>query len=496
MRRTFTLLVGLVMFSVSAWAQPANDNCADAINISLGNVPSCPTSGSSTATVSGTTIDATPVSPYPLFVQCPTQVANEVWYSFQSPATAFEIELSSGFNAPIIVLYEGDDCNFLTAVDCFQSNNGNIIDARNLVPGETYYLMVSGGDVNDNADFTLTITSSNICGECIEIAPNITASPPPINGTYSSGTTVNFCYNVEQWAVTGSIQWLHAITIEFGAGWDYDNSFTPFPPPSCGGDGTWGWYESWTGCRTGQLFERGFAYDSASGLGCGGTPNDGDPGNNWGDGLFGCSSIPDQGPPKNFCWSIQVNEFAGCEASFSTDLSIRVNLYQDGVSGSYGGDICTIGDPSDAFATAICCSNELPPLLEADETSCPGASDGAIRVTGTTNDNDPNAVFNIFVFDAAGNVVFQGNGIIGQIEVPNLPAGTYTAQTVNVATGCPGPSESIDVFDAFPPFATAIANPPLTCTGSSFNLMGMLDDPSQEPFATLNWSGPGGPYSG
>ncbi|MBK8704708.1 MAG: hypothetical protein IPN33_14670 [Saprospiraceae bacterium] len=110
---------------------------------------------------------------------------------------------------------------------------------------------------------SLAITSRRDCSPCL-LGNVFSASPPPLNGTYNSGQEVNFCFTISQWDVTATIEWLHAIELNIGTGWDI-TSLTPNPPPSCDGQGQWGFFNSWVGSNTGMTFGPGFAYDSALG---------------------------------------------------------------------------------------------------------------------------------------------------------------------------------------------------------------------------------------
>ncbi|MEZ4983769.1 MAG: hypothetical protein R2795_01820 [Saprospiraceae bacterium] len=59
-------------------------------------------------------------------------------------------------------------------------------------------------------------------------------NPPPINGTYASGQEVQICVYINEWNgnASGTIEWLHAVTFEFGSGWDL-STLNPIPPASC-----------------------------------------------------------------------------------------------------------------------------------------------------------------------------------------------------------------------------------------------------------------------
>lgn len=487
MRVIFTLSIFLLLPFIS-FAQPINDDCNDAIDLSLSSPPACPNTSTVTDNFSFDNIDATPISPYPVFNDCPsgstTGPAAEVWFSFTATANQTDITVN-GLNRPSIVVYQGGDCVSLLAIDC-SSGNGNASVTANTLIGLTYFILVSGADVDDQGNFNLTIESGNLCNSCappgaLEIIPN----PPPINGTYPSGQNVQICVNVNIWDgnAAGTIEWLHAVTFEFGPGWNY-GSLVPNPPGSCDGQGSWDWYESWTGQNTGNTFGPGFAYDSNLG-----GPLDGDPGNNWGDGNGGCSSVPGSAPPFEFCFDIEVGD---CPPNFTgDDIGISVEVWSDGDSGSWTQTGCNSGQVLDITSSVVCC-NDDDPLVNSFDTSCADSDDGSIEMEGN-GAFDPAEVFNFYVFDENNNIVFECLGCSGLVTTPSdLPPGEYTVTAINVANDCPR-STTVEVFAPDQPVASAVAlNMP--CPGGTATLQGSVDlGGSVEVY---DWTGPGGPYTG
>ncbi|MEL7248305.1 MAG: hypothetical protein AAFO03_07795, partial [Bacteroidota bacterium] len=94
MRVIFTLCI-FSLLSFSLFAQPINDECADAISLNLSSAPACPSTATVTDNFSFDNIDATPVSPYPVFNDCPsgstTGPAAEVWFTFTATANQTDI---------------------------------------------------------------------------------------------------------------------------------------------------------------------------------------------------------------------------------------------------------------------------------------------------------------------------------------------------------------------------------------------------------------------
>ncbi len=470
-----------------AIAQPANDECAGAINLPLSTPPNCPTGGSVSNTFNYTNIGATPTTPYPTFNGCITggttsAPAAEVWFSFTATANQLTITLDGGLATPNIVIFQGSNCQFLNAIQCARGNSSPLTIGINTIPGQTYFLMISGGSLDDQADFNLTMTSIRDCNPCLQ-STTFVASPPPLNGTYNSGQTVNFCFTITGWDVTNTIEWLHAITIQFGAGWDL-STLTTTPPPSCGGDGSWGWYNSWVSCNTGQTFGPGFAYDSSSGVMCGGSPNDGNPGNNWGDGLGPCATIGDGTPAQvQFCWSVTVASCPGI--STGTDLSMNVSVWSDGDSGSWTVTGCNSGNQYNFLASAVCC-DDANPSASSTPTRCPQASDGTI----TTEGGAPGKPYNYYIFNSSGQIVFQALGVVGPVTANNLLAGSYSVLAVNVESGCQR-SRLVDVAAGAPPQAMASNGGPY-CPGDPISLQGSFTFGSPATQVTYQWTGPGG----
>ncbi|MGH1435775.1 MAG: gliding motility-associated C-terminal domain-containing protein [Lewinella sp.] len=488
MRVFFTLTV-FSLFSLALFAQPANDDCGDAEVLSLTTPPSCPSTSTVTNNFTFDNIDATPVSPYPVFSNCPSGStsgpAAEVWFTFTATANQTTINVN-GLSQPNLVVYQGDNCVSLLALDC-NDGNGSTGVAVNTLIGLDYFILVSGVDVDDQGSFDLEIISGNLCNSCappgaIEIIPN----PPPINGTYPSGQSVQICVNINVWEgnAAGTIEWLHAVTFEFGDGWDV-NSINPNPPASCDGTGSWDWYDSWTGCNTGDTFGPGFAYDSSAGVGCGGSANDGDPGNNWGDGGGGCSNVPGGAPPFEFCFNIEVGD---CPPNFTgDDIGFTVEIWSDGDSGSWTQTGCNSGQDFSITSSVICC-NDDPPLLNAIDVTCGGQDDGAIEMEGNGG-FDPDEVFNFYVFDDNNNIVFECLGCSGLITTPfDLPPGEYDVTAINVANDCPR-SEVVEIFEPDQPIADAqVLNMP--CPGDLATLEGSVDLGGSVEIYT--WEGPDG----
>jgi gliding motility-associated-like protein len=157
----------------------------------------------------------------------------------------------------------------------------------------------------------------------------VTASTPPVNGTYACGQTVTFCFTVTGWNQT-NVNWFHGIEANFGPGWDLSTLVPGTPPATCSATaGQWGYYNSVQGT---SFFTNigpqgpGFFFDN---------PVDGNPGNNFGDNCNGAVNW-------QFCWTISVRSGAACVSG--TSLSVTFDTFSDSQTGSWSGSGCN-NDP-------------------------------------------------------------------------------------------------------------------------------------------------------
>ncbi|MHB8260674.1 MAG: PKD domain-containing protein [Bacteroidia bacterium] len=416
------LLIIFIVASVSIIAQPANDDCSGATN--LGTLPdpgACTGTtlqSGTTVTQAGTIVGATPENPYVIEAPCSggTQAspANDVWYSFVAPANGFGVNVvaTSTFATPNIALWTGT-CAGMQGVTCVVGAGGSatINITSQLVPGQTYFMQISGA-TGETGTFNIQTTALNDCSGCLE-SSGLTVSPLPVNGMYQPGQTVSFCFHVAQWMEVGN-NWLHGVQLAFGSGWNVSSLITTPPPPVYyTTTGSWAYYPTGITSNIGPThWPAGFYFDSDDG-GC--FCIDGNPGDNYGDGH--CSCLDTQTPAQwDFCWTITVN--AACNPGAS--LSVIVNTSGDGESGGYSTPGCG-GDASTTFdAIQACC----PPTIAVTEVLCNGQSTGsatATAVVGGAGNQDP-YVFNWSGGATASNTVAAGTSN----SLPNLPAGTYT----------------------------------------------------------------------
>ena len=366
MKKILTTL--LLIISLFSHAQvPVNDNCNTATN--LGTLPlpaACPSGIGAPVNVVGTNINATAPNPYTTLLGCQTAgnqpgPALDVWYSFVASGNIATIVITPGaaplLANPAITLWRGT-CAGLIGVNCANNGTagGNITAVfQPLTPGQTYFIQISGMNNITSGNFNLSVSASNDCNNCLQNS-NLTVNPLPVNGTYAPGTTVNFCYNITAYTQV-SANWLHGVIPTFGCGWDL-TTLTTAPPASCGGSGTWGWYNTWTSTANASVWGPGFAFNYT-------LPADANPGNNFGD---LCST-----PNWNFCWSVKTKvNCAGC-----TNLNVSINTTGDGESGSWTSVAC-LGDPNYQFAAVMSCCTTTAAVTHV---SCFGGANGSATAT-------------------------------------------------------------------------------------------------------------------
>ncbi|MFT4666256.1 MAG: gliding motility-associated-like protein [Polaribacter sp.] len=184
MRQILLLLLLQIFVLQCAFAQPANDDCPQAID--LGEAPSCPTDIYNNINATPSTIATNPADNIP---SCWfTNENNDVWFSFMTPANGSILDFSitvggapGGPNnlplvQPQIALYRGDCAiDELSELACGDFVSGQSIvnlDILGLDPATTYYLRVN--------DFSATAAPNwgdfMVCVDSISNAVNVLAT--------------------------------------------------------------------------------------------------------------------------------------------------------------------------------------------------------------------------------------------------------------------------------------------------------------------------------
>lgn len=138
---------------------PANDDCSDAVNLTVYSGQSC--GGATSGDVLGATNSG--------LSSCYGTANNDVWFSFVASSANFHditVVGSSGFDA-VVDLREGPSCDG-TNIECADNNGSGgteVISISTLTPGQTYYVRVYDyfSSVPSTTDFTICITAPTNC---------------------------------------------------------------------------------------------------------------------------------------------------------------------------------------------------------------------------------------------------------------------------------------------------------------------------------------------
>lgn len=334
MKKYIFIFISLISVSIIV-AQPGNDDCLSAQDIGALPSPSCSVSVGFGApvTITGTLVGAIPSSQYHYLTSCSgaggsvmSNPANDVWYKFTATGYQLVVNVTSTFSNPNVALFSGSCTSLYAAVGgCAVGTGGTVsLTVEQLTIGDTYYLLISGNGAQTGT-FNFNIKNNFDCADCL-VSSNLNLTPLPINGTYTVGQTVDFCYHISEYLQINT-NWLHGVQINFGAGWNL-STLTTTPPTSCQGSGVW--FYSPTpiiSSGTGMTWPAGFYFDANS---------DGNPGNNYGDNCTGVMPSSEW----NFCFSIQTIA--------DSNLRIVINTTGDGESGSWSSIGC-LDDPNYIF---------------------------------------------------------------------------------------------------------------------------------------------------
>ena len=415
MRKAIFLLL-CSSYLMLSYAQPSNDDCANPYQLELQLPGSCPSPAAVSDTFLLNNIDATISDPFPVLAACagnPAAAGADIWVKFTALGNSMQFIVRGELSNPQMVLFQGNDCETIYPVAC--SSGTNSITLSTTVDRNTeYYLLISGQGIEDQGDIELIVSSTNICNPCLLYRTgHFSASPAPVNGTYPGGQSVQMCYTVTSWNAGASGEFLHALELDFGSGWD-QTSFVPAPPASCNSNGYWDWYGSWTSVSSNQTFGPGFAYD-AQDFGF----LDGNPGNNRGMGGNTCGNIGITSPPLEFCWTITANDCPDGEFGYAESLDVTARMLGDALSGSWGQTQCFIPADDNFLATSYC-ADPFNPNVTAVDGSCIGACDGAIYVNA-----EGDGPWEFTLVDTAGLVIYNNLSISPLDTINNLCAGDY-----------------------------------------------------------------------
>ena len=459
------LLIITLFISGNMFAQPANDNCAGATVLAVGAVPPCGT-GTQTSpnvTSTGTVTTATPTNPYIYQTGCTGSStvqafpANDVWYKFVATGYQANITVTSTFANPNISVYAGSCAALGGGVGgCAVGTGGSAtLVVQQMVIGTTYFIQVSGG-VGQTGTFNISMNNSKDCTDCLT-GTTLSITPLPVNGAYAPGTTVNFCYHVNQYNHVNT-NWLHGVQLTFGSGWNAASLVASVPTSTSTG-GSWSYYPTAVGTVNGVNWGAGWYWDTTD-AGTSPTNNFGDPATNSNAGMW------------NFCVSLTTP--VACTPG--ADLSVDFNTSGDGESGSWSSSACTGDSPSGFNAIGACC----PPTMSSLPLNCNGVSTGSATAT-------PIGTQNPYTYNWSGPSSYTSTttGAPGANTITGLAAGVYTVQVID--KNLCAVTSTVNVTQ---PTALAVTLTPAnsTCAGTG----SIAAAPSGgTPAYTYTWTGPG-----
>ena len=468
----------------SGGTPPVNDACSGAQSLGALPIPAaCPNGVGAIASFNTSNLCATAEFPYVTLVGCQpagnmASPAADVWYTFTLLAPTLNVNIT-GLQTPQVGLFEGTNCNNLIGRGCAIGSGGSLNTSfGSLAPGQ-YFLQVSGGDTLDRCAFILALQNNYDCAGCV-IQSNIVANPPPVNGTYQAGQTVNFCYTITDYNQTSN-NWLHGVVPSFGPGWNL-STLVATPAANCNdgegppvnlAPGVWSWYNTTiVSSATGLTVGPGFFFETS--LGSVANLADANPGNNFGD--YNFDNICDW----TFCWTVQTLPPAQCVQG--TSCNITVDTYGDGESGSWTSFACNLDPLINFFATLTCCT---PPTVTTTPISCSVLTGTA---TATGQGTGP---WEYTWLNNVGAVLQSSVGINGPNTITNLPAGSYIVQVVD-STGC-STQQAFSITSSAALTAT-ISSTPATCFGGATGTATVVPS-GGAPAYTYLWSPGGGTNS-
>ena len=411
-------VIAVLLLSSIAFAQPANDNCSGAISLGTLPTPGACTAGlqngTATTLTNQTTAAATASSPYVYQTACTsgtmTPFALDTWYSFTASGTIGNVNIS-GFPNANIAVWSGT-CGNLLGRGCTVANaagNATLVVTQ-LTIGQTYYIQVSGNTTTaTDPSFTLAVDNDIDCNDCL-LNASLTATPAPVNGGYSPGQVVQFCYTITGWSQQNT-NWLHGVQITMGAGWTGAITGTVPAATQQTFGGAWYYYNSSPGTVNGTAWGKGFYFD-ADGTGV-------NPMDNFGDDCDGAACT------WTFCW----NQTVSSTCTPGANLSTTVNTSGDGESGSWTSSACVDDNATVFNAVQVCCT---APTMSAVPVTCIGGTNGSVTATHGTGSSPWDYVWT----NSSGTVVGTTmNSTAASNTVTNLPAGTYTV-TVTDNVNC------------------------------------------------------------
>jgi Secretion system C-terminal sorting domain len=167
------LIFSLILTTNNVFAQPANDNVCNAIEILVGSSPILYNNAEATMETNEVFAPAT---------GCCQQngwegstISNSMWFTFVAPASG-EVSVSTCYGVSFdtkIAAYEAGDCGDFSSFNLLAANDNNyyegcsnfytsLIDLYDLVPDNIYYIQVDSYQINYGSYYKLSIDEGNI----------------------------------------------------------------------------------------------------------------------------------------------------------------------------------------------------------------------------------------------------------------------------------------------------------------------------------------------
>lgn len=218
---SFALLITFLC-SLSLWAQPINDHCSGAIDISDFQV------NSGYSFYNGTTTDAEPES---INGSCGIGDFPTVWYKFdleQDMYLNIHVKSSTIFS-PAISLY-ANTCSTLLPIqlsnfeNCASGSNGSLLSLNTRAQKNTRYFLAVTSNASLPGDFVLSINGIEGGSKCIErgsVEVIDRSGEGSLAGPFKPGETIRVSMNVDNFSgAKNNCQWFQGLVPSFGNGWD------------------------------------------------------------------------------------------------------------------------------------------------------------------------------------------------------------------------------------------------------------------------------------
>ncbi len=168
MKKPFTLFViTIILFFNQSFAQPSNDNCANATSLMI---------SSTCSTVTGTLVSATTTSGLPSPSCSGVTINHEVWYSFTATSTDPTISLSNigtniksttaGKGGGAVIQVLSGACGSFTNKACVTNTTASLsLTPTGLTPGQVYYIIIYTKNnvvLSSSANFDICITGTQL----------------------------------------------------------------------------------------------------------------------------------------------------------------------------------------------------------------------------------------------------------------------------------------------------------------------------------------------